>query len=216
VAAHIFEPFFTTKQTGKGTGLGLAVVYGLVQQHEGLIHIETAPGAGTTFHLFFPHRELEAGELSVLQPPVMPRARAHAESPAPPAGNGGGSQKPRVLVVDDDPAIRRLCDRILATEYSVLTVPSARAALDELKRTRYHLLLSDLRMPNMDGVTLLKEVMKLPGAPSIMAMTGSVTQDMEQRLQTVPLNGPVIHKPFSAPTLLNSVSRCLAQSPRDA
>jgi CheY-like chemotaxis protein len=217
VAAHIFEPFFTTKQTGKGTGLGLAVVYGLVQQHEGLVYIDTAPGAGTTFHLLFPHRDLEAVELSSLQPAVMPHAMAQAGPSKPAAGNGDGhGQKPRVLVVDDDPAIRRLCDRILATEYQVLTVPSARAALDELKRARYQLLLSDLRMPNMDGVALLKEVLKLPGAPSIMAMTGSVTQEMEQRLQAVPLSGPVIHKPFTAPTLLDLVSRCLAQARRSA
>ena len=216
VAAHIFEPFFTTKQTGKGTGLGLAVVYGLVQQHEGIIRIDTAPGVGTTFHLFFPYRELRSEDLAALQP-----AQA---APAPVAVNGAAAagraaERPaqqgqrRILVVDDDPAVRRLCDRILATAYEVMTVPSARAALEELKRTRYHLMLTDLRMPNMDGVALLKEVGKLGSAPLVLAMTGSVTREIEQRLQTVPLNGPVIHKPFTAPTLLEEVGRCLAQVP---
>lgn len=216
VAAHVFEPFFTTKQTGKGTGLGLAVVYGLVQQHEGLVHIETAPGQGTTFHLFFPHRELQSEEAAALQAAgdAPPPAAEPAAAPPPAAAGTGRTAKPRVLVVDDDPAIRRLCERILAPTYEVLVLPSGRAALDELERTRYHLLLTDLRMPNMDGVTLLKEVAQLAHAPHVLAMTGSVTRDMEQRLQTVPLSGPVIHKPFTAPALLEEVGRCLGQALR--
>jgi PAS domain S-box-containing protein len=214
VAAHVFEPFFTTKQTGKGTGLGLAVVYGLVQQHEGLVHIETAPGQGTTFHLFFPYRQLEPAELAALQAAGdTPPPAAEPAAAVPPAAAGTGrTAKPRILVVDDDPAIRRLCERILAPTCEVLVLPSGRAALDELGRTRYHLLLTDLRMPNMDGVTLLKEVAKLAHAPHVLAMTGSVTREMEQRLQTVPLSGPVIHKPFTAPTLLDEVGRCLGQT----
>ena len=213
VAAHIFEPFFTTKSTGKGTGLGLAVVYGLVQQHDGLIHIDTAPGEGTTFHLFFPYRELPLEELAVLQPAGVASAEPNGLPAGPIAGSPGRGVKRRILVVDDDPAIRRLCERILLTDYEVMIVPSARAALDELGHTRYHLLLTDLRMPNMDGVTLLKEVAKLAGAPSVLAMTGSVTREMEQQLQAVLLSGPVIHKPFTAPTLLEEVGRCLAHAP---
>ncbi len=216
VAAHIFEPFFTTKPTGQGTGLGLAVVYGLVQQHDGLIHIDTAPGQGTTFHLFFPYRELQSEELTSLQPAGKAGA-ASAEPDGLPAGPVAGAPgrgiKRRILIVDDDPAIRRLCERILATAYEVMIVPSARAALDALGRARYHLLLTDLRMPNMDGVTLLKEVAKLADVPSVLAMTGSVTREMEQQLRTVLLSGPVIHKPFTAPTLLEEVGRCLAHVP---
>ena len=215
VAAHIFEPFFTTKPTGKGTGLGLAVVYGLVQQHEGIIRIDTSSGVGTTFHLFFPYRELRSEESGAPQPAKAAPAAVEANG----AAAGRAAERPaqrgqwRILVVDDDPAVRRLCERILASAYEVLTVPSARAALEELKRARYHLLLTDLRMPNMDGVTLLKEVGKLRSAPLLLAMTGSVTREIEQRLHTVPLNGPVIHKPFTAPALLEEVGRCLAQVP---
>ena len=126
VAAHIFEPFFTTKPTGQGTGLGLAVVYGLVQQHDGLIHIDTAPGEGTTFHLFFPSRELQ---------PAGKALAASAESDGLPAGPAAGAPgrgiKRRLRIVGDDPAIRRLYERILATAYEVMTVPSARAARKE-------------------------------------------------------------------------------------
>ena len=157
---------------------------------------------------------MQPEELATLQPAGRSGAASAAPEglPAAPAVDGADLRsRRRILIVDDDPAIRRLCERILATAYEVTTVPSARAALDELTRTRYHLLLTDLRMPNMDGVTLLKEVAKLPGAPSVLAMTGSVTREMEQRLQTVLLSGPVIHKPFTASMLLEEVGRCLAQ-----
>lgn len=213
VAAHIFEPFFTTKQTGKGTGLGLAVVYGLVQQHEGFIDVETAPGRGTTFHLYFPYQPMTAEEQAAFTAAQEGDGR-QAMAAAAPAGAGiaaaGQRARPRVLVVDDDPAIRRLCERMLKKVYEVTVVPSGRAALEELERRRYDLLLSDLRMPNMDGVTLLKEALKLKDAPRLMAMTGSVTRELEERLQSVPLGTEVLHKPFTAPRLIEVITACLS------
>ena len=331
VAAHVFEPFFTTKPSGKGTGLGLAVVYGLVQQHEGFIDIETAPSRGTTFHLYFPrqeasveegggrqpgavsvssHRgteaviliepdsrqrslnehilreagyqvagccdspealkqlaarvpeidaalldatagpgglrqtiqmvgrcypnaklvlvadflspELQAAQaarpgLRVLRKPYVPadlltelRQALDEAGSVPVPGGGSGSARPRILVVDDDTAICVLCERILNTRYDVTTVPSGRAAIQALASSHYDVLVTDLRMPSMDGVMLLGEALQLPGAPKLMAMTGSFTAELEQRLSAIPLSQPVIHKPFTASTLLETVARCLS------
>ena len=216
VAAHIFEPFFTTKKFSKGTGLGLAVVYGLVKQHEGLIDIETAPGQGTTFHLYFPYQEISAEEPAALRPASAAGERppeAVRREPEPPRGAAPRSidnTRKRLLVVDDNPPIRVFCERIFQDSYYVTTVPSARAALDELARQPYDLLLTDLRMPNMDGVSLLQEVVKLNPHLKLLAMTGSLSIEMEQRLLSIPLGAQVIRKPFNAPTLLEAVNRCLS------
>ena len=220
VAAHVFEPFFTTKQLGKGTGLGLAVVYGLVKQHEGVIDIETAVGHGTTFHLYFPSQDVQPD--TPISAPDAPQASRAAEDPAVDErrglreGNGraNGHHKPRVLVVDDNPPIRVLCERILQEVCEVTVVSSGREALEALGKESYDLLLTDLRMPNMDGVDLLKEVSKLNAVPRMMAMTGSITDEMQRRLKAVSLSTDILRKPFGAPALLALVNRCLSQPKR--
>jgi PAS domain S-box-containing protein len=198
VAAHIFEPFFTTKRLGKGAGLGLAVVYGLVKQHEGVVEIKTAAGQGTTFHLYFPREE----------------AAVEAATPAAdgkPAAAAPGARR-RVLVVDDHEPIRTLCARILNERYEVTAVSSADSALQELARNPYDLMLTDLRMPNMDGIALLQAVSSRHPAVKRMAMTGSLTNDLEQRLLSVSLDTGLIRKPFTAPALLEQVGRCLTEN----
>jgi PAS domain S-box-containing protein len=198
VASHVFEPFFTTKRLGKGTGLGLAVVYGLVKQHEGAIEVNTAVGQGTTFHLYFPR------ESSAVEP---------AEEDAP-AGRPAAApdSRQRVLVVDDHEPIRILCARILSERYEVTAVPSAAGALEALERAPYDLMLTDLRMPNMDGIALLQTVAREHPAVKRMAMTGSLTNDLEQRLLSVSLHTGLIRKPFTAPALLELVGRCLSEN----
>ena len=204
VAAHIFEPFFTTKP-GRGAGLGLAVVYGLVKQHEGFIDVETARGQGTTFHLYFPYRDVPSD-----QPAALPKAflAGGVEDGTAPAQ--AGKEKKRVLVVDDNASILLLCERILKVAYQVTSVASAAEALEAMKREPYDLVLTDLRMPNMDGVALVKETMKLQPPPRVLAMTGLLTSEMQQRLRTIPLSEKIIRKPFTAPALLEAVNRCLS------
>ena len=198
VASHVFEPFFTTKQMGRGAGLGLSVVYGLVKQHGGFIDVETAVGRGTTFHLYF-SRDLTS------VPVALPAAAADGDGAGTRREQGANRQ--RVLVVDDEPPILHLCRRILETAYDVTTVTSGREALAELSRAPFDLLLTDIIMPEMDGFELLRQLGARPRpALSILAMTGSLTLESEHRLVSVPL----IRKPFSAPALLDAVTRCLA------
>jgi len=199
ITSHIFEPFFTTKRLGKGTGLGLAVVYGLVKQHEGAIEINTAVGQGTTFHLYFPR------ESSTVQAAEVPAPSGTLAAVAP-------DSRRRVLVVDDHEPIRLLCERVLSERYEVRAVSSADGALEELARAPYDLMLTDLRMPNMDGIALLQTVASRHPAVKRMAMTGSLTNDLEQRLLSVSLHTGLIRKPFTAPGLLEQVDRCLSEN----
>ena len=132
---HIFEPFFTTKDIGKGTGMGLATVYGIVKQHDGWLEVESEAGQGSTFKIFLP---------------VCEERPAQAARPAPPASAGPAGEGRTVLVVEDDPAVRFLVkDILLHHEYKVIEAADGEEALD-LAREYSHeivLLLTDMVMP---------------------------------------------------------------------
>jgi len=201
---HIFEPFFTTKERGRGTGLGLAVVHGLVEQHEGHITLETAPGKGTTFHLDFPLQQLKEPAAAIEEQPSEPPAEASAES-------SNGSRR-RILLVDDDPSVRMLCERILNGAYAVTAAASGSEALQALQKDGFDMLLTDIKMPEMDGFALIEQAKKLKPNLLVVAMTGFLTREMEQRL--ISGNGvfEVIRKPFTPPTVRVVVDRCLTQA----
>ena len=137
ILSHLFEPFFTTKSNGRGTGLGLATVYGVAQQNGGFVTVTSAVGAGTTFAVYLP-RYVGAPEAAVIEPLSSPDARGHET----------------ILVVEDEAAILRLTTRLLEQRgYRVL---SASDPLDALRlASEYagtiHLLLTDVIMPNMNG-----------------------------------------------------------------
>jgi CheY-like chemotaxis protein len=131
---RIFEPFFTTKEVGKGSGLGLSVVYGIVQQHHGWIEAESAPGQGTTFRIYLPHQ-------SGKPEPLTPAPTSQAEIVP-------GSET--ILVVEDEAPVRELvCSILQDCGYQVLEAPNGRAALEVWKqhRDRVDLLLTDMVMP---------------------------------------------------------------------
>ena len=131
---RIFEPFFTTKEVGKGTGLGLATVYGIVQQHQGWIEVESETGKGTTFRVFLP-RSLEIAEAAI-QPPAEPAARGGTET---------------ILVVEDEAPVRELVCHLLAGHgYQVLQAESGAKALQVWRdsKDRINLVLTDLVMPD--------------------------------------------------------------------
>ena len=202
VASHIFEPFFTTKQQGKGTGLGLAVVHGLVQQHEGFIDVETASGRGTTFHLYFPHQHLlrTAPEASPADAPSAPRDAAVRAVPI-------SAARPRILIVDDEASIRQLCLRMLRDRYAVTAAASGEDALRELSRSRYDLLLTDIKMPGLDGLTLIERAAELQPTLKVLTMSAFLTREMEDRLRASPVPCGIIRKPFSAAALEEEIKR---------
>src|SRR5947209_9948675 len=137
---RMFEPFFTTKPAGRGTGLGLATVYGLVKQHGGGIEVDTALGNGTRFRLYFPVAGQDATSAA--------RRRS-----GEPEGRGGSET---VLVVEDDDQLRRSAKRILEDAgYQVVTAADGQEALEALRHTAgIRLVFSDLVMPRLGGRAL--------------------------------------------------------------
>jgi CheY-like chemotaxis protein len=188
VLARAFEPFFTTKGAGKGTGLGLAMVYGFARQSGGEVRIDSTEGEGTTVTLWLPVAEEEAG-IDVL------RAADHAVL----AGV-------RLLVVEDEAPLRALVERLCRDAgMEVSAVADADAALALLRYgVRVDLLLSDIRMPGrLDGHGLAAEARALrPGLPVVL-MTGfddSVAGDVVV---------PQLRKPFSRADLLDALAAAL-------
>ncbi|MBK6456112.1 MAG: PAS domain S-box protein [Gemmatimonadetes bacterium] len=154
VLEHIFEPFFTTKDLGKGTGLGLATVYGIVRQAKGHIVVTSAPGMGTTFELYFPVHRAAAD------------ATRERYTPATTIAQGG-----TILLVEDEPGVRRMTSLLLERlGYEVLAASSAQSALAllEAHRGRIDLLMTDVIMPDMNGRDLARQVRtRLPGLPTL-------------------------------------------------
>jgi two-component system, cell cycle sensor histidine kinase and response regulator CckA len=153
--SHIFEPFYTTKETGKGTGLGLATVYGIVSQHGGHITCNSEPGLGTTFKIYFPTvAEERDSETPAIERPIR-----------------GGNET--ILLVDDEEALRDL-GTILLTRfgYEVVTANDGIEALEiyQREKDRIALILLDLIMPEMDGKQCLGEILRVnPNAKVVLA-----------------------------------------------
>jgi len=154
---RIFEPFFTTKPAGEGTGLGLAVVHGIMASHHGAVTVYSQPGEGTMFHLYFPAHD---GGVTA----------AVAEERAVPRGQGE-----RILIVDDEEALVQLGQKTLtALGYEVEVTTQPVTALDMVRADsqRFALVLTDLTMPGMTGLLLADQLRQVrPGLPIIL-MTG--------------------------------------------
>ena len=158
---RIFEPFFTTKKQGEGTGLGLSVVLGIMQSHEGAITVYSQPGEGTIFHLYFPVQE------EMLLEPEPGKA---------PAPRGRGQ---RILLVDDEPALAALGEAMLRQlGYAAESSTDVRASLAQLSAapSSFDLVITDLAMPGMTGVDFARELLRLrPGLPIILTTGYSAT-----------------------------------------
>jgi len=156
VRSRLFEPFFTTKPEGKGTGLGLATVYGIVRSSGGVIEVESAPGRGSRFVIHLPRAEGLAQAEPGGEPAALPRGRE------------------RVLVAEDRPEVGRVVARILAgCGYEVTLTRGAAEALERLAAEPPDLLLTDVRMPDMDGPALAREARRRrPGLP-VLFMSGN-------------------------------------------
>jgi two-component system, cell cycle sensor histidine kinase and response regulator CckA len=193
--SQIFEPFFTTKEAGKGTGLGLATVYGTIRQSGGYIWVYSEPGQGTSFKIYFPRA---IGR-------VVAPAAAPPEPPSPAAPS-----RARILLVEDEQVVRDMVRLALERRgYRVMSVGSAERALDVLLHTNedIDLLLSDVVMPGMDGPTLLEHVwQKRPGLLAIF-MSGYTAGAMERR--PIPDGMTLLEKPFTAAKLDETIRQVL-------
>ena len=197
VKRHLFEPFFTTKDVGKGTGLGLATVYGIVEQAGGAIEVESAPGAGTTFTVRFPWCDAAAKSSSIISP-VKLFAQAAGDSRS-------------VLLVEDDERVRRLVRFTLQGQgYAVTEAGGGEAALRLLTPDRkVDLLVTDLVMPGIDGRELATRVRVLRPDVGVVFVSGYVP-DL-RRLEGLP-GAIFLPKPFTPLELIKTVERALRQS----
>jgi len=192
--AHLFEPFFTTKEKGKGTGLGLATVYGIVKQSGGYIWVYTELGHGTSFKVYLPR---VAG---------LPSARTSGPRPAPTIG---GSET--VLLAEDEAAVRAVARQTLERHgYTVLESPSAEAALDLAHRYsgRIHLLLTDVVMPGMSGRALALRLVELRPELRVIYMSGYTGEAITRHGMLEP-GLTYVQKPFTPNALARIVRETL-------
>jgi CheY-like chemotaxis protein len=199
VLTHVFEPFFTTKPAGKGTGLGLATVYGIVKQSAGHITIESAPGAGTIITTYLPVAGHDAASQAL---------GADAETVI--------EGHETILVVEDDPALRRLMQRTL--ERHGYTVLQSKNVVDAVSIAEHHpgeihLLLSDVIMPVMNGPDLAQRIVRLRPTIKVMYVSGFTNQIALDR-GCVGANACFLAKPFTPQALAAQVRDCLASEGR--
>ncbi len=195
VKARLFEPFFTTKEAGKGTGLGLATVYGIVKQSGGHIRVYSEVGVGTTFKIYLPHAAGEAGQLST-------RSEGEAEMPA-------GSET--ILLVEDDDSVRDLARQILGAQgYTVLEAPDGREALRLVADHPgpIHLLLVDVVMPGMSGTALVEQLAQTHPDLKTLFMSGYTDNAIAQQRVLDP-GVAFLPKPFSPLALTYKVRAML-------
>ena len=192
---RVFEPFFTTKPVGQGTGLGLAVVHGIMRTHEGTVDVQSTPGFGSVFTLNFPQADRDAvpAATEIRQPSVV---------------QGRGQ---RVMYVDDDEALVFLVDRALSRKgfsVSTFTDPHEAAAVLRERPLDFDLLVTDYNMPGYCGVDLLREARQIrPDLPVALA-SGYVTAEIEQSALAEGARA-LIHKPNDVDELCDTVQRLL-------
>jgi PAS domain S-box-containing protein len=192
---RVFEPFFTTKAPGEGTGLGLAVVHGIVRDHEGAIFVDSAPGEGTTVTVYLPEHTVGVEAASEPPPELV---RAHGE---------------RVLFIDDEAVLCRSVSALLERLGYRVTARSDPAEALELFRQKpreFDVVLTDLTMPGMTGVDVAREILKLsPGKPVLM-MSGYSSTWTAESLKTLGVLDLIV-KPLAAARLSQSLAAALGK-----
>jgi two-component system cell cycle sensor histidine kinase/response regulator CckA len=196
--ARLFEPFFTTKELGKGTGLGLATVYGIVKQSGGHIWVYSEPGGGSVFKVYLPRVEADSGE-RLVQTPEKPRRTGGSES---------------ILVVEDDEAVRAFVRAVLEGQgYRVLVAASPDEAISLVGRREepIHLLLTDVVMPGMNGVDLARRIGEIAPGLKVLFVSG-YTENTIVHHGILDPGVSFLAKPFSPGALAERVRRELESS----
>jgi PAS domain S-box-containing protein len=200
--AHIFEPFFTTKPVGKGTGLGLAVVHGIVQAHEGRIEVESAPGKGSAFRIYFP----------AIAGPVEEVAQAESG-----AAQVDGAGK-HVLYIDDEEAIIFLMKRLLERQgfrVSGFTDPREAIAAVKANPAQFDLAVTDFNMPGMSGLAVASALREIRADLPVVLASGYITEELRAKAPAAGIR-ELIYKPNTVDDLCEAVARCAnAQSGKD-
>ncbi len=198
VQEHIFEPFFTTKEQGKGTGLGLATVYGIVEQHEGTIQVHSRPAQGTSFRIFLP--------LAVPGEWAVEETRNESAS--------GGQET--LLIAEDGDQVRQLTARILRDAgYRVLEARHGEEALEHYRENRdaVRLVLLDVVMPKMGGGQASEEIWKSNPRTPILFFTGYSNETLEESDSFRNECAWMLRKPFTSGELLSRVREILDSEP---
>ncbi|MCP4680365.1 MAG: response regulator [Deltaproteobacteria bacterium] len=191
---QIFEPFFTTKEIGRGTGLGLATVYGIVKQHGGYIWAYSEPGLGTTFNIYLPRIETDSSSTDISS--NHPAVAQNAET---------------ILVVEDEDAVRKLTCRILEKQgYDVLEARTTGEAIRiaENEESFIHLLLTDIVMPGLNGRELYERVASFLPDTKVLYMSG-YSDDVVAYHGILDSGVHFLQKPFSVENLVKTIRKTL-------
>ncbi|MBM4329559.1 MAG: response regulator, partial [Deltaproteobacteria bacterium] len=192
--SHIFEPFYTTKEAGKGTGLGLATVHGIISQHGGQIVCYSEPGQGTTFKIYLP---------------ALTAERDREETAALKAMPGGGAET--ILLVDDEEPVRDLGKKILERAgYTVLTATNGKEALEAYKKEgdNISLVILDLIMPEMGGKQCLEELLKFDPQAKVLIASGFAANGQAKETIEIGAVG-FVDKPYRMKAMLQAVREVL-------
>jgi two-component system, cell cycle sensor histidine kinase and response regulator CckA len=191
---RIFEPFFTTKEPGKGTGLGLPMVYGLVKKHNGHIECNSRPGEGTAFKIFFP----------AITEAVQEMSEQEEKKPIP-----GGKES--ILIIDDEALVRELAEHMLTNfGYTVLTASGGESGLRIYrdKKDVISLIVLDMIMPGMGGMRCLEELLKIKQDAKIIIASGYSPEGNRKNIMDSGAKG-FINKPFNVREMLVAVREAL-------
>jgi signal transduction histidine kinase len=200
ILARAFEPFFTTKPVGKGTGLGLSTIYGIVKQHRGYVTVDSTPGVGTTFTIYWP----ETGESTET-------ARASMSEP----GSARGSET--VLIVEDEEPLRELVRKMLQHRgYRVLAARDAADAIAVERRHEgpIHLLLSDIVMPGLNGPDLAQRLVPHRADMAVLYMSG-FAHFAGSEIGSLSGRASFIQKPFTSDALASAVRESIDRASRE-
>jgi len=196
IQRHLFEPFYTTKEPGKGTGLGLATVYGIVKQSGGYIFADTEPGRGSTFRIYLPRAQGKVEEPDTLQIHVPDTVAAGT-----------------ILLVEDEEAVRKLARRVLeGSGYKVLEARDGKAALSAVAAHPgpLDLVLTDVVMPGMSGQELSARLVAQRPGLNVLYVSGYTDDAILQHGRLLP-NTAFLQKPFSPATLVSKVQEVLGR-----